>query len=42
MEHNYLEILKRIFGEWDNCIQDPGKRVVIIWGLLPDRTLAIL
>ena len=23
MEHNYLEILPGIFGEWGNCIKDP-------------------
>ena len=41
MERNYLEILKRMFGEWGNCIKDPGVRVVIFWGLLPDKILAI-
>ena len=23
MEHNYLEILQGVLGEWGNCIKDP-------------------
>ena len=42
MEHNYLEILEGIFGEWGNSIIDPGNGVVIFWGLLPDKILTIL
>ena len=41
MEHNYVEILNRTFGKLGNCIKDPGERVVIFWGMLPGKTLAI-
>ena len=42
MEHNYLEILLGIFGEWGNCIKDPQGGMVIFWGSLPNKILTIL
>ena len=36
MEHNYLEILPGIFGEWGNCIKDPREG----WSYLGDRCLS--